>query len=66
VPVSAAHLSDPPPSLNGKVAAAREKIEKEEPIKALRSTGGNKAKAARMLNIDRATMYAKLKQHPPP
>ena len=63
VPVSAAHPSDPPPSLNGKVVAAREKIEKEEMVKALRSAGGNKAKAARMLEIDRATIYAKLKKY---
>jgi two-component system response regulator HydG len=63
VPVSAAHLPDPPPSLIGKVAVAREEIEKEELVKALRSTGGNKAKAARMLKIDRATIYAKLKKY---
>jgi transcriptional regulator of acetoin/glycerol metabolism len=41
----------------------REEIEKEEIVKALRPTVGNKAKAARMLNIDRATMPAKLKKH---
>jgi two-component system response regulator HydG len=63
VPVSAASLFDPPASLSGKVAVAQEEVEKEELIKALLSTGGNKAKAARMLKIDRSTIYAKLKKH---
>ncbi len=31
-------------------------------IAALRKTGGNKAKAARMLNIDRSTLYRKLRE----
>jgi DNA-binding NtrC family response regulator len=63
VPISVASLSDPPASLSGKVAVAQEEVEKEELVKALLSTDGNKAKAARMLKMDRATIYAKLKKY---
>jgi len=63
VPLAAAQPSDPSPSMNGKVAVAREEIEKEELVKALRSAGGNKAKAARALKIDRVTLYAKIKKY---
>jgi len=38
-------------------------IEREALIAVLTSTGGNKAKAARILQIDYKTMYRKLKQH---
>ena len=56
----------PPSSMNGKVAVAREEIEKGELMKALHSAGGNKAKAARALEITRATLYAKIKKYTPP
>ena len=38
-------------------------IEREALIAVLTTTGGNKAKAARILQIDYKTMYRKLKQH---
>ena len=63
IPVAAAQPSNPLPSMNGKVAVAREEIEREELMKALRSAGGNKAKAARALKIDRVTLYAKIKKY---
>jgi DNA-binding NtrC family response regulator len=36
--------------------------EEVENIAALRKTGGNKAKAARRLNIDSSTLYRKLRE----
>jgi len=50
-------------SMKDKVSTAQEEIEKAELIKALRSSGGNKAKAARALQIDRVTLYAKIKKY---
>lgn len=58
--------SDPPnksTSMKRKVCEARENIEKQEVIEALRAAGNNKAKAARMLNIDRATLYTKINKY---
>ncbi|MCG2679745.1 MAG: sigma 54-interacting transcriptional regulator, partial [Kiritimatiellae bacterium] len=68
VPFAVANLPKSPSSMQGKVGAARENIEKDELIKVLRSTGGNKTKAASLLKIDRATLYAKIKIYnlPPP
>lgn len=63
VPASVTRPSPQTSSMNGKIAVAREEIEKEELIKALRSAGGNKAKAARALRIDRVTLYAKIKKY---
>jgi len=40
-----------------------ETVEREILIKALRSAGGNKAKAARLLKIDYKTMHSKVKQY---
>jgi len=37
--------------------------EKELIIQALRQTGGNKTKAAKLLNIDRSRLYNKIKKH---
>lgn len=62
-PVSAAHSDEPPLSMKNRVVAAQERIEREELIEALRSSGGNKAKAARALQIDRVTLYAKIKKY---
>jgi two-component system, NtrC family, response regulator HydG len=41
----------------------QEQHEKESIIKALRQTGNNKSEAARLLNIDRKTLYNKLKNY---
>ncbi len=52
-----------PASLKGKVNAAREEIEKAELVSTLQATGGNKARAARLLKIDRVTLYTKMRQY---
>jgi transcriptional regulator with PAS, ATPase and Fis domain len=41
----------------------RANSEMEAILEALRKTGGNKAKAARILNIDRSNLYAKIKKY---
>ncbi|MGN6646144.1 MAG: sigma-54-dependent transcriptional regulator [Cytophaga sp.] len=41
----------------------QEQQEKESIIKALKQTGNNKSEAARLLNIDRKTLYNKLKNY---
>jgi len=38
-------------------------LEREVLVKALHMTGGNKAKAARMLHIDYKTIHLKVKQY---
>jgi two-component system response regulator HydG len=38
-------------------------VEKENIIKVLIETKGNKAKAAKLLNIDRSSLYNKLKKY---
>lgn len=38
-------------------------IEKQRIIDALKASGGNKSKAAKMLGINRAGLYQKLKKH---
>lgn len=55
-------------SIKEKVDSSRQTIEQETIGNALRAAGGNKAKAARALQIDRATLYAKIKKYrlPPP
>lgn len=50
------------PSFGGSNMALRnEETEKEHILEALRQTGNNKSKAAQLLNIDRKTLYNKLK-----
>jgi len=39
------------------------RLEREELIEALRSCGGKKAPAARLLGISRPTLYRKLREH---
>lgn len=46
---------------NNNIALRNEEIEKEHILEALRQTGNNKSKAAKLLNVDRKTLYNKLK-----
>ena len=55
VPPAAPAAPDPRASL--------EQVEREHIERVLRHTGGNKKEAARILNIDRSTLYAKLKAY---
>ena len=50
-----------PASSNTSIALRNEETEKEHILEALRQTGNNKSKAAQLLNIDRKTLYNKLK-----
>jgi DNA-binding NtrC family response regulator len=50
-------------SLKEIVRLSTSQIERRALIEALRKTGGNKSKAARMLQIDYTTIHAKLKQY---
>ncbi len=50
-------------SLKEIVRQTTEEVEKRMITEALRKTGGNKAKAARMLKIDYSTMHAKIRQY---
>lgn len=54
-------LSEPSTSTTPNIALRNEEIEKEHILEALRQTGNNKSKAAKLLNIDRKTLYNKLK-----
>ena len=49
------------PSFTTNMALRNEETEKEHILEALRQTGNNKSKAAQLLNIDRKTLYNKLK-----
>lgn len=53
-------LLEPTPQVNN-IALRNEETEREHIIEALRQTGNNKSKAAILLNIDRKTLYNKLK-----
>jgi DNA-binding NtrC family response regulator len=52
----------PPPAALAKPASLRE-LEKHGIVAALAATGGNKAQAAALLEIDRSTLYKKLKDY---
>ena len=50
-------------SLREIVRRSTEEVEKQVLLRALRKTGGNKAKAARLLQIDYKTIHTKVKQY---
>jgi DNA-binding NtrC family response regulator len=55
---------EPPPSSSlGDAAKSLRELEKEGILAALAKTGGNKAQAAAILEIDRSTLYKKLKEY---
>lgn len=56
-----AEILETPPVYDSNMALHNEEMEKEQILEALRQTGNNKSKAARLLNIDRKTLYNKLK-----
>ena len=50
-------------SLKEMVRRSTAELEKRVLVEALRKTGGNKAKAARLLQMDYTTIHAKIKQY---
>lgn len=54
-------LLETPVSTSSSMALRNEETEKEHILEALRQTGNNKSKAAQLLDIDRKTLYNKLK-----
>ncbi len=58
-------MQEQPPQ-NGNIVSPLQPFQADNPesriIAALKKSGGNKAKAARLLNIDRSTLYRKLKE----
>jgi transcriptional regulator with GAF, ATPase, and Fis domain len=55
--------SPPPRAASPVVAKSLRELEKEGILAALAATGGNKAQAAAILEIDRSTLYKKLKDY---
>src|SRR5262249_27322533 len=53
----------PPPPAPAKPARSLRELEKEGILAALAATNGNKAQAAAILEIDRSTLYKKLKDY---
>lgn len=51
------------PSSTESVGFTDFKSEEERIVQALRATGGNKSKASKLLNIDRSTLYRKMKRY---
>ncbi len=58
-----ASVAPTPPAGTVVVARPLRELEKDGIIAALRATGGNKARAAQLLEIDRSTLYKKLKEY---
>ena len=52
-----------PPSLPVPEARSLRDLERDGIVAALAATGGNKARAAAILEIDRSTLYKKLKDY---
>jgi DNA-binding NtrC family response regulator len=55
--------SPPPIAVKAPIAKSLRELEKEGILAALAATGGNKAQAAAILEIDRSTLYKKLKDY---
>jgi two-component system response regulator AtoC len=51
------------PSSSSPLDEAKRKVEKDELLRALAHSGGNRSAAARLLSVSRATLYNKLKDH---
>jgi DNA-binding NtrC family response regulator len=51
--------ADSAPAKNSSLTEQKQRL-KEQVLESLRKAGGNKAKAARMLKIDRSTLYRKM------
>ncbi len=52
-----------PPQDDASLASRMDELERRELIKALQLAGGSKAEAARMLGVNRSTLYYRLKKH---
>ena len=61
-PAASAPAITPPPTTSSPARSLRE-LEKEGIVAALAATAGNKAQAAAILEIDRSTLYKKLKDY---
>ncbi len=64
VVTDSASISDPIESTGEHVLGRRPVLNRESIVEALITTGGNKAKAARVLQVGRATLYNYLKKYP--
>lgn len=56
-------LTAPPPPVGPPTVRPLAELEREAMAAALSATGGNKARAAALLGIDRTTLYRKLKDY---
>ncbi|HUJ61322.1 MAG TPA: sigma 54-interacting transcriptional regulator [Kofleriaceae bacterium] len=62
-PIAQAPTPPPAPAVKPAVARSLRELEREGILAALAATGGNKAQAAAILEIDRSTLYKKLKDY---
>lgn len=62
-PLSSDSVAGAPSVTDGGLQPASLESEEERIIRSLRQTDGNKAKAARLLGIDRSTLYRKIKHY---